>query len=109
MLNTEDNNWEVDQTDWFVGTQIGACNTFNIHPDMEVKLQLNHRGSNSGMLEFIRIYSWHAAGAFKCNIQKRLDYSSSHSTLCQYEVGPNSQSIPFVFTVMFKYSVGTIH
>ena len=86
MLNTDDNNWEVGQTDWFVGTQIGACNTFKINPIMAVKLQLNHRGSNSGRLDFIRIYSWHSAGAFICNIETRLDYTSTHSTLCQFQV-----------------------
>ncbi|XP_023336799.1 uncharacterized protein LOC111707845 isoform X2 [Eurytemora carolleeae] len=92
MLNTEDNNWEVGQTDWFVGTQIGACNTFKINPNMEVKLQLNHRGSNSGRLDFIRIYSWHSAGAFICNIETRLDYTSTHSTLCQFQRGDQDES-----------------
>jgi len=28
VLNTEDNNWELGQTDWFVGRQLADCNGF---------------------------------------------------------------------------------
>ena len=29
-LNTEDDNWELGQVDWFVGKQIGRCNKFEV-------------------------------------------------------------------------------
>ena len=32
-LNTEDDNWELGQTDWFVGRQIGDCNNYHLATD----------------------------------------------------------------------------
>lgn len=84
-LNTEDNNWEVGQTDWFVGSQIQGCYRFNIDNGTEVKLMLSHTGSNAGLLEYVRIHSWHTAASYLCPIQTRLDYTSSYTTECQYE------------------------
>ena len=84
-LNTEDNNWELGQVDWFVGRQIGECSNFFLNTETPVILTLEHEGANAGMLDWIQIHSWHLAFGFFCSIQTRLDYSSKHVTQCQLQ------------------------
>jgi len=84
-LNTEDNNWELGQVDWFVGRQIGECSHFTLQPDSPVLMTLHHEGANAGLLEWIRIHSWHSAFYFNCIVETRLDYRSEHVTTCQME------------------------
>ena len=36
-LNTEDDNWELGQVDWFVGKQIGGCNNFKVSSSWDNK------------------------------------------------------------------------
>jgi len=84
-LNTEDNNWELGQVDWFVGRQVGECSNFSLNTETPVILTLEHEGANAGMLEWIQIHSWHSVFGFFCSIQTRLDYTSKHVTQCQLQ------------------------
>jgi len=95
FLNTEDNNWNLGQTDWFVGSQISNCNGFQVNTtptQMDnntvgggLRLTLLHTGSNSGRLEYIRLHSWHTASSFLCPIDKSLDHTSSVTVMCEYQ------------------------
>jgi len=64
-LNTEDNNWELGQTDWFVGRQLGGCNGFAPAEEVPLTLKLQHGGSNAGRLEYIRLHDWHTATTYR--------------------------------------------
>lgn len=84
-LNTEDNNWELGQIDWFVGRQIGECNNFLINTESTspVVLTLQHEGANAGMLDWVLLHSWHQSFGFYCSVETRLDYTSEHITQCE--------------------------
>ena len=83
-LNTEDDNWELGQVDWFVGRQIGDCEGMELDPGEEVRLVLHHEGSNAGLLDWVRLHSWSDWEEWECEVRVRLDYSNSHSTLCHH-------------------------
>ena len=82
-LNTEDNNWELGQIDWFVGRQIKGCYGLVIQPELPLVLTLHHEGANAGLLDWIKIYSWHSEFGYICDIGERLDYSNSYTTECK--------------------------
>jgi len=88
-LNTEDNNWELGQVDWFVGRQISECRHFSVELDKPLVMVLQHEGSNAGMLEWIKIHPWHSAFEYFCEVGVRLDYSSSHATKCVLQESEN--------------------
>ena len=54
-LNTEDDNWEVGQVDWFVGRQIGSCSGAMFNMENPLKLTLMHQGGNAGRLEWMKV------------------------------------------------------
>jgi len=92
QLDTQEDNWELGQVDWFVGQQIGGCYGFELPTDAPLKLLLNHVGSDAGRLEFIRVHSWHSASSFLCPINTRLDYKENFVTECQYEEHSEDQN-----------------
>ena len=57
-LNTEDNNWELGQTDWFVASQINDCYKFDLDPAEETQLTLYHTGSNGGRRNVVKSYNF---------------------------------------------------
>jgi len=81
-LNTEDDNWEVGQVDWFVGSQVGQCRHFSVELDKPLVMRLQHKGPNAGMLKWLKIHPWHSAVEFYCEVGVRLDYTSSHASTC---------------------------
>ena len=90
QLNTEDDNWELGQVDWFVGRQIGDCYGLELYQGEEVRLVLQHEGSNAGLLDWLKLHSWSGWRWWRCEVGVRLDHSQSHTTLCR----PESASPP---------------
>lgn len=85
-LNTEDDNWELGQVDWFVGRQIGQCNKFILNDSQSLTVRLQHSGSNAGLLDWIKLHSWDWAWHWVCPVHERLDYSMSYVAKCGKEV-----------------------
>jgi len=50
QLNTEDDNWELGQVDWFVGRQVGDCWGWEVDPAWPLLATLLHHGSNAGRI-----------------------------------------------------------
>ena len=95
-LNTEDDNWELGQVDWFVGRQIGDCNQHPLQSDLRVSIVLQHEGSNAGRLDWVRLHSWDNWRDWRCEVGVRLDYSQSHTATCTevWQPGPSPGSSP---------------
>ena len=81
-LNTEDDNWELGQVDWFVGRQLGDCNQHHLQADLQVTIVLQHEGSNAGLLDWVRLHSWDNWRDWRCQVGVRLDHSQSHTATC---------------------------
>ena len=92
-LNTEDDNWELGQVDWFVGRQIGECNRHHLQEEEDVRLILQHEGSNAGRLDWVRLHSWDNWREWRCPVGVRLDHSERHSVTCT-EVWSTTPSPP---------------
>jgi len=86
FLNTEDDNWELGQVDWFVGRQIGVCHNLELSDKSSVMVTLQHSGSNAGLLDWVKLHSWDVNKEWTCYIGVRLDYDESHSSRCQLEI-----------------------
>ena len=50
ILNTDEDNWEVGETNFFVGRQIGGCNGFDLSNE-----NLTLRVQHSGTVQIIKI------------------------------------------------------
>ena len=95
-LNTEDNNWELDQTDWFVGRQIGDCNGAVLDTNKDIEMILEHQGSDGGLLEWVRIHSWDPNMQWECPVREKLDHSENYRTRCALKVlhsNPSKQTV----------------
>ena len=86
-LNTEDNNWELGQTDWFVGRQLGGCNGFPA--DGPVMLTLQHGGSNAGRLQYIRLHDWHTATTYRWKYEATKCYPLYFLNISRFTVSVN--------------------
>ncbi len=55
-LNTNDNNWEPNEVNFFVGRQLGGCSDFFVNEtnDEGLRVTLAHSGSNA--VEIKRLY-----------------------------------------------------
>ena len=83
VLDTQDDNWEPGQVDWFVGGQAGECEQFYLDTTAEVRLRLSHDGSDAGRVEWVMLHPWHNKQVYSCQIGVRLDYTSHYETHCR--------------------------
>ena len=83
-LNTEDNNWEVNEINYFVGRQLNNCENFNIQEFKNLTLKVIHSGPDGSKIHDIKILSSkHELDTFhKCIINKKLDNDQYHKVLC---------------------------
>ena len=90
-LNTEDDNWELGQVDWFVGRQIGECEGWAIgDKETEVRLNIQHSGPNAGLLDWVKLHTWDLDREWVCQVGVRLDYDNSYTTTCKLGVKHNN-------------------
>jgi len=82
VLDTQDDNWELGQVDWFVGGQAGQCEQFYLDITTEVRLRLRHEGPDAGRVEWVMLHPWHTNQVYSCQIGARLDYTSHYDTHC---------------------------
>ena len=89
-LNTSDDNWELGETNYFIGHQLNGCENFDISPSSTVSVKIQHQGSDGGKISFITL-----RGALRnkneliCSVNKKLDDSESFVASCS----PNNRKI----------------
>ena len=83
-LESEDDNWEVGEVNYFVGRQLQDCRNFQIDASKDLRLTLKHIGNDGGKINTITLYgsknimsSYH-----ECQINQKLDNSESKEVLC---------------------------
>merc|ERR1719215_633425 len=72
-LNTEDNNWQKGEVNYFVGHQIRGCENFDLNVP-SLQLEVKHSGNDGGRIEFADFWTSERNFGlqFHCNIgQKR--------------------------------------
>ena len=90
-LNSEDNNWEVGEVNYFIGRQLGGCKNFNISEeasDQKVTLKVTHSGPDGGKIQNLTLFgsrqllhTYHT-----CKINKKLDNSEEDVFDCDEKV-----------------------
>ena len=87
-LNTDDDNWERGEVNFFVGRQLGACENFPINW-ARIEATLMHRGNDGGRVhhrERSDAYPVHDARQ-TCFINVKLDGTSDMRVNCTMEQG----------------------
>ena len=54
-LNTEVNNWERGQHNFFVGRQLGACQNFELDTGNFTSVTIQHSGSDGAKIDWIKL------------------------------------------------------
>ena len=82
-LNTSDDNWELGETNYFIGHQLNKCEDFDISTSAAVSVKIQHQGSDGGKIDHIKL-----RGALRnknellCEVNKKLDNSESVTVTC---------------------------
>ena len=84
-LNTEDNNWEVGEVNYFVGRQMESCENFKILHNKELKVRIKHSGPDGGRIFKVTLYGSNRffETHHTCLINKKLDDQESHEVKCK--------------------------
>ena len=84
-LNTEDNNWEVGEVNYFVGRQLKSCENFKVSHNKELKVRIKHSGKDGGRIFKVTLFgsnrffeTYHT-----CLINKKLDDEETHEVTCK--------------------------
>lgn len=83
-LNTDDDNWEVGEVNFFVGHQIGNCENFELD-SRNLNLTVKHNGNDGGKIKFVDLWtSYRDLGLkFRCFVNKKLDGTESFQVKCE--------------------------
>ena len=82
-LNTNDNNWELGETNFFVGHQLNKCEDFEISPMNDLSVRIQHQGSDGGKIDHIKLRgSLRNRNELICKVNKKLDDSESVTVHC---------------------------
>ena len=83
-LNTEDDNWEKYEVNYFVGKQLKGCENFNVTNDSNLTLKIQHSGNDGGKIHIItllgsknQIETYHT-----CFSNKKLDHDQHQTIEC---------------------------
>lgn len=84
-LNTEDDNWQRGEVNYFVGRQLGQCENFPIVEGVNVTLQ--HTGNDGGRI--VQIFLWssnrHHGNHVECQFHRKLDHDESGVADCKFQ------------------------
>ena len=84
-MNTNDDNWERGETNFFVGHQLGDCENFPIGRS-PVSATLEHRGSDGGhVYNLVLSDSYPSKVQQTCLIDEKLDGTSEKRVTCVLE------------------------
>jgi len=81
-LNTEDNNWERGEQNFFIGRQLGGCESHLLSSN-GTDVTIQHRGSDAGKIEWIRLRgSVRGEPQLLCRVDQKLDHDQSTTVPC---------------------------
>lgn len=84
-LNTDDDNWERGEINFFVGHQLGACQNFPIS-DSPIRATLKHKGNDGGhIFNFVLSGSFPSKVQQTCLVNEKLDGRSEKTVTCILE------------------------
>ena len=84
-LESDDDNWERGEQNFFIGRQLGGCDSFRMDPDQQITLTVIHVGSDSGKIEDILLRGSLRGPQFNCHLDVSLDDDETKTVVCQYQ------------------------
>ena len=83
-LNSEDNNWEEGEVNYFIGRQLGGCKNFNVSKDDRVTLKVTHSGPDGGKIQNVTLFGSRQLldTHHTCEINKKLDNNEEEVFNC---------------------------